>query len=167
MKLTYFRHAATIAAFCAATPASAEPFEDLGALERQLVAVLGADIGQPGGPVAPLDRRLRLARCAEGVAIAPPALGAAALRCSSLGWRIRVPLVTRAAAVEEGLPGFAVRKGDIVEVVARGAAFTVSTQAIAEQDGRVGARIRVRSGPKSVPMMVEVEREGVVRVPGS
>ena len=174
MHMTVFRHAAPLLAL-AATPAAAQSFENLARLESGLVAQLGAEIGAPGGPVAPIDRRLRLAACPAPVAYEPPVLGAASIRCAPLGWRIRVPLVRAAAAAPvaaatiqpAALGEIVIRRGDPVEMVAGGRSFTVSSQAIAEQDGRVGARIRVRSSPKSPPVMVEVVREGVVRIPGS
>lgn len=176
MKTTVFRHAAALLAM-GATGAAAQNFENVARLESGLIAQLGAGIGQPGGPVAPIDRRLKLASCPGAVAYDPPVLGAAAVRCAALGWRIRVPLVRLAQAAPQAAPGFqqqqqalaeiVIRRGDPVEVVAGGRYFSVSSQAIAEQDGRVGGRIRVRGAPKSPPMMVEVVREGVVRIPGS
>jgi len=175
MKTTVFRHAAAVLAM-AATGAVAQNFENVARLESGLIAQLGAGIGQPGGPVAPIDRRLKLASCPGAVAYDPPVLGAAAVRCAALGWRIRVPLVRLAQAQpqaaagsqpQQALADIVIRRGDPVEVVAGGRYFSVSSQAIAEQDGRVGGRIRVRAAPKSPPMMVEVVGEGQVRIPGS
>lgn len=144
-------------------------------MERVVVANLGAEIGQMGGPVAPIDRRLKLARCPETLQVGEPAMGAIAVRCNSLGWRIRVPLMqpatapralTAAAPVQVAAEPV-IRRGDMVELIAGGAYFSVSTQGIAEQDGAVGARIRVKTDPKKPPVIGEVEREGVVRVPGA
>lgn len=171
MKMTVFRHMTMMLMAGAAAPVMAQSFENVARLESGLVAELGAGIGEPGGPAAPIDRRLKLASCPDPLAYDPPNLGAVAVRCAALGWRIRVPLMRAAGGasaqgqLDQG--ELVIRKGDPVELVAGGKFFSVSSQAIAEQDGRIGARIRVRGGAKNAPMMVEVVREGVVRIPGS
>lgn len=150
--------------------AHAAEFQDLAALERAVVIAAGADIGQPGGPVAPVDRRLKLAACPQ-VAVDPPVLNALTVRCPAIGWRLRVPL-SRGGAVEAAsgrrLAGQApvVRRGDPVELEAGAGAFTVSTQAVAQQDGAPGARIRVKSEGKSSTIFAEVIESGRVRLPG-
>lgn len=161
-----------------AGPAIAQtgPFQNLDAAERRLVIALGADIGQPGGPAAPIDRRMKLAACPGAVAVDPPVAGAAVVRCAEIGWRIRVPLIPggamQPAMAQAAAPARAIRatpvirRGDPVEIRTARAGFSVSNQVIAEQDGAPGERIRVRSGPKSQPIMVEVVDFGVVRVPG-
>ena len=151
----------------AGTPAMAATdaagFEDLAKLEGRVIGALDADIGQPGGPVTHLDRRLKLQPCPETVTIDPPALGAVALRCESLGWRIRVPLVTSphaqavanqmavgntspAAIYQPAQPmtPALIKRGDPIELIAGDGGFTVSTAAIAQEDGRLGGRIRVK-----------------------
>lgn len=182
MHRTVFRLFATGGALFAAGIACAQPaLQNLDALERRLVIALGADVGAPGGPTMPLDRRLKLAACPGEVAIDPPALGAATLRCAAIGWRIRVPLVrdASAAAAVAVPPAVAraayvapvraqpvVRRGDPVELRAGQGSFTVSSQVIAEQDGAPGDRIRVRGDARSAPVMVEVVDSGIVRLPG-
>jgi flagellar basal body P-ring formation protein FlgA len=155
-----------------ATSASAAQFEDIATLEARVVGALDADIGAPGGPVAPIDRRLKLAPCPTPATIDPPALGAVALRCPQLGWRIRVPLRQAAgqvAAIGYGAPQQAagpavVRKGDPVELIAQGDGLTVSTQAVAQEDGAAGARIRVKTDDKSPLIIAEVMEMGKVRI---
>ena len=94
-----FRPIAFAAALVAPLPVwAAGGMQDLDALERRLVIALGADIGAPGGPRAPIDRRMKLAACPTQAEIAPPMQGAATIRCAPLGWRIRVPLVPGGAA---------------------------------------------------------------------
>ena len=130
-------------------------FEDLGKLEGRVIGALDADIGQPGGPVTHLDRRLKLQPCPQTVTIDPPALGAVALRCESLGWRIRVPLVklpgaqapvATPAVYQPALPTTPplIKRGDPIELIAGDVGFTVSTAAVAQEDGRLGGRIRVK-----------------------
>jgi flagella basal body P-ring formation protein FlgA len=144
-------------------------FENINTLEARLTAALGADIGTPGGPAQPIDRRLKLARCPSPATIDPPALGAIAIRCEPIGWRIRVPLQHFAAAAGMQTAAKAdpvVRKGDPVELFVETRTFSVSTGAIAQEDGAMGDRIRVRSDAKSPIMIAEVVDGGRVRVPG-
>ena len=162
--MTKFRRLALIAA-CLPAPALAQAVQDIAALEHRLVVALDARIGEPGGPLVPIDRRLKLAPCPAPVAIDPPALGAVALRCPQLGWRIRVPLMRATAAVAVKAAPL-VRRGDPVEIVAQSEAFSVSAQAIAQEDGAVGDRIRVKTDPKAPVIFAEVVDMGVVRVPG-
>ncbi len=164
-------------------PAAAAGLQNLDALERRLVIALGADIGQPGGPTVPLDRRLKLAACPSEVVIDPPMQGAATLRCAEIGWRIRVPLSrggTAAPAMAgrvlpaggNAMPAIrqtrgetVIRRGDPVDLVAGSGGFSVSTQVIAEQDGAAGDRIRVRGDRAKPPILAEVVTQGMVRLP--
>lgn len=159
-----------------AAPAAAAPaLENLDALERRLVIALGADIGQPGGPVTPLDRRMRLAACPTPAEVEPPHAGAAVLRCGPIGWRIRVPLLAGGMAREAAAPSqqpmrperaaFVIRRGDPVEIRTQRAGFVVSQQMIADQNGAPGDRIRVRSEPRARPIVVEVIDVGLARLP--
>ncbi|WP_231639040.1 flagella basal body P-ring formation protein FlgA [Sphingomonas profundi] len=176
---TLSRHLPLAALLLLPAPALAAGLQNLDALERRLVIALGADIGQPGGPTVPLDRRLKLAACPSDVAIDPPALGAVALRCAEIGWRIRVPLVrggtggkilpaTGNAAPPPSLARAApvIRRGDPVDLIAGEPGFSVSSQVIAEQDGAPGDRIRVRGDPRKPPIMAEVVDAATVRLPG-
>lgn len=165
-----FRRLAVAVAFSAAPAAAQTGFQDLDAIETQIVAALGAGIGEPGGPARPLDRRLRLKPCPEPVTLDAPALGAVAVRCAAVGWRIRVPLVRDAsvavaAAAVQAEP--LVRRGDQVELVAMTDSFSVSTAGIAEQDGAPGDRIRVRTERKGKPPVIGlVMDDGRVALPG-
>jgi len=163
-----------VLALLAPAPAlAAGGIENLDALERRLVIALGADTGQPGGPRAALDRRMKLAACPAEVTIEPPALGAAVLRCAPLGWRIRVPLLAGGTAAPVAMAAVVpvqqepvIRRGDPVELAAGDATFRVTSEVIAEQDGAPGDRIRVRADRKSPPMMAEVVSAGKARLPG-
>jgi flagellar basal body P-ring formation protein FlgA len=156
---------------CAA-PAAAEPFQNLDALEKRVVNALGAGIGEPGGPAAPIDRRLKLAACPTSVQIDPPAMGAIALRCPATGWRIRVPLA-RLGGTSSTLssPSAAkgetvVRRGDPVDLVAETNGFSVSVSAVAQEDGALGSRIRIKADGQNSPVFAEVVDAGRVRLPG-
>ena len=160
-------------------PALAAGMQNLDTLERKLVIALGADIGAPGGPTVPLDRRLKLAACPSDVVIDPPVLGAAVLRCADIGWRIRVPLVRGGKALPasgNGLPSRTaasspqiraepvIRRGDSVDLVAGDGGFSVSSQVTADQDGAPGDRIRVRGQPGKPSIIAEVVDSGTVRL---
>jgi flagellar basal body P-ring formation protein FlgA len=167
-----FRRLALVCAASAgaASPALAQSFENLEMLDSRISAALGAGIGEPGGAANPLDRRLRLAACPQPVQIDEPAMGAIAVRCLSLGWRIRVPLIGGGSAATAAAPQAraapVVRRGDQVELVAMSSSFTVSTLAVAEQDGAVGDRIRVRTEQRSAPIIAQVLADGRVALPG-
>lgn len=171
--MTTFRHSIAAALILAAAaipggatpaPASAPAFEALDTLEARIVATLGAGIGEPGGPLRPLDRRLRLAACPSPPQLAVPTPASAVVQCVSQGWRIYVPLVRTAggpaAAAGPTEREIVVRRGDQVDVVRSGANFSVSIRALAQQDGAVGDRIRVRIEGRSAPITAEVAAEG-------
>jgi len=148
--------------------AHAQGFEDLAALDRKVAAALGADFGQPGGPARPIDKRLKLAACPQPATVEPPAMGAVIVRCESLGWRIRVALTRSAGghsqAEEKAEP--IIRKGDQVQLTASSGSFSVSTLAIAEQDGAPGDRIRVRAETRKAAVIGMVMPDGRVALPG-
>jgi flagella basal body P-ring formation protein FlgA len=155
-----------------ATPALAEPFQNIPALEARVIGALGANIGEPGGPAAPIDRRLKLAACPANVAIDPPQMGAIALRCPAAGWRIRVPLARLGGMVQQA--GYTapvkadpvVRRGDSVDLVAESVGFSVSVSGVAQEDGAPGTRIRVKTDAKNSIVFAEVIDAGRVRLPG-
>lgn len=160
---------------------TAQAFENLDGLDSLVAMTVGADLGQPGGPVAPIDRRLRLKPCPSTPKIDGPTFGAAIVSCAETGWRIRVPLVPvadpaknlAAAAVRTAPAAVAapvtkeavVKKGDPVELIAGSELFSVSRVMVADEDGAIGAMIRVRQDPKSPPVVARVEKAGVVRAP--
>ncbi|NIJ08985.1 flagella basal body P-ring formation protein FlgA [Sphingomonas vulcanisoli] len=159
-----------------AAPATAAPFQNIAALQNRVIAALGAGIGEPGGPSAPIDTRLKLAACPSSVTVDPPAMGAVALRCPAVGWKIRVPLVRFAGApniASAAAPkaDMIVRKGDPVDLVATSSGFSVSVGAVAQEDGAQGSRIRVKTDggerrPQGQILFAEVIEQGRVRLPG-
>ena len=155
--------------------AQAQGFENLEMLDNRVAAALGANIGEPGGATTPIDRRLRLQACPQPVEIGEPIAGAVAVRCVPLGWRIRVsiigaPQAQQSAAARpahaQARPEPVVRRGDQIELVAIADGFTVSTLAVAEQDGVPGARIRVRTERRNAPVIGQVLPDGRVALPG-
>ena len=181
------------AALTSVSPALAQvqgsqKFENLDRIDSLVAMTVGANLGEPGGPAAPVDRRLRLAACPTTPSVEGPIFGAAMVKCDALNWRIRVPLVAGSAAAASGpLPRTAttygaanrftrpapavakeavVRKGDPVQLMAGNAAFSVSRMMVADEDGALGEMIRVREDKKSAPIFAQVVEMGVVRVPG-
>ena len=178
--------AAALAGAQAAHAQGAQTFENLDRIDSLVAMTVGANLGEPGGPAAPVDRRLRLAACPTTPSVEGPVFGAAMVKCDALGWRIRVPLVGGSAAAASGpLPRTAaspqnrfarpavsapreavVRKGDPVQLMAGNAAFSVSRMMLADEDGALGDTIRVREDRKSAPIFAQVVEMGVVRIPG-
>lgn len=171
--------AAMALAAAAAQPALAQQkFENLDRLDGLVAMTVGANIGEPGGPVAPVDRRLRLAACPVTPSVEGPTFGAAIVKCDSLGWRIRVPLsgggaatvapVARygAVAARPAQRDLVVKRGDPVQLIAGNASFSVSRVMIADEDGAVGDTIRVREDKKAAPVLAQVVEMGTVRIPG-
>lgn len=155
-----------------AAPAAAAPFQNIDALEARLVNALGAGIGEPGGPAAPIDRRLKLAACPGSVQIDPPVMGAVALRCTAANWRIRVA-IARLGGTQTAPTGAmalkaepVVRRGDPVDLIAENAGFSVSVSGTAQEDGAPGSRIRIKADGQKTPIFAEVIDAGRVRLPG-
>lgn len=151
------------------SPAFAQGFENLDRIDSLVATTVGANIGQAGGAIAPVDRRLRLAACPQIPAVEGPVFGAAIVRCDKLGWRIRVPLSGAGGAQAYGRPQqrvILIKKGDPVQLVAGDASFSVSKAMIADEDGAVGDMIRVREDKHSPAVAGRVEPSGIVRIPG-
>jgi len=161
-------------ALLVATPALAQsalpPAQDLNQLEQIVVTTLGADVGQPGGPLARIDRRMRLAACPIGIQVDPPSAGAVTVRCTTAGWRLRIPLMRPAdgsAGEQMALARPAdIRKGDPVQRVARGRTVSISVDATALEDANIGSRIRVATNSKGSTIFGEVVDVGRVSLIG-
>lgn len=164
-----------------AAPASA--FTDPDAIDAAVAAFTGAQAGDVGGAIRPVDRRLRLAPCRQALAVdwhgpagAPPASAFPAsaspvgalrrdtlvVRCPDVGgWRIFVPVRGEAGSAPTAP---AVLRGEAPTVTVAGAGFAVSQAGEALDAGPVGAWIRVRVSGKSEPLRAKVIRPGLVSV---
>lgn len=152
--------------FAAALAAS---YADLAAIDREVAAFTGADIGSRGGAATPVDRRLRLNPCASPLALSwrMPRRESVIVECPDAGgWRLFVPVV--AAPAEQGAAPAVVR-GENVTIAVEGEGFAVSQPGEALDPGAVGAWIRVRTltGGKAgaEPFRARVVRPGLVSVP--
>ncbi len=163
-------------AFAASAAAPGLGLADLDRLDREVAAFTGASIGAPGGPVRPLDRRMRLQACQNGVSISwhTPRRETVSLRCSDPGgWSLFVPvLVSGPAGQVASMAGaIAVNRGDAVSLSVSGRGFAVSRPAEALEGGAVGAWIRVRPVTDrqfaEAVLRAQVVRPGAVKLPGN
>jgi flagellar basal body P-ring formation protein FlgA len=140
--------------------ATAQAIEDFDAIDRRIAIALGGAESDAGLLAQPIDRRLKLAACPSPATIDPPALGAVAVRCAPLGWRIRVPLKGGGQSSGELL----VRKGDTVELAYAGSGFAIVTSALAQEDGRLGQAVRVKSPTGAALVTAQVRGVGRVSI---
>ncbi|MCJ2178234.1 flagella basal body P-ring formation protein FlgA [Novosphingobium album (ex Hu et al. 2023)] len=157
-----------------AAAAASGAFADLDVIDRQVAAFTGATIGETGGALTPVDRRLRLQPCRNGLALSwrTSLQDSVVVQCGDVnGWRLFVP-VRRPAAVAAAAPVSlpdAVNRGDAVAIAISGDGFTVSQPGEAMESGPVGAWIRVRPASagnvRTEPMRARIERPGLVVLP--
>lgn len=161
--------AAFAAALAAAVPGARaqQAIQDWDAIDALTQTVAGA----MGRTAAPIDRRIKLQRCPEQAAITAIDSQTLAVRCASLGWRVRVPMTGGAGAA----PGFAaaanaapaapvIRRGDAVRVSFETATFAVSYSAVASEDGRVGDTIALRGDGNRNMLSAVVTGPGRARI---
>jgi flagella basal body P-ring formation protein FlgA len=138
----------------------------------QTIDVLTAMVANAMGRTAtPIDRRIKLARCPEQASVTAIDSSTLAVRCPSLGWRLRVPMTGPAGAGAAG--GFVakpaattpvVRRGDNVRVTIDTESFSISYAATATQDGRVGELIALRGGDAKSALSAVVTGPGRARL---
>lgn len=144
--------AALLAATMIAAPATAQQgdFADPAAIDAEVAAFTGAAIGAPGGARHPVDRRLRLARCPQPLALAWHGRRADMVRVecpSGAGWRVFVPVnrgSVTAPAAAQAEPQVVVERGQLMTIIVEGRGFAVSQQGEALEDGAIGSWIRIR-----------------------
>ena len=127
-----------------------------------------------GRTATPIDRRIKLARCPEQASVTAIDAQTLAVRCASLGWRLRVPMsgpagaATTAAAFAAPASASAsapvIRRGDIVRVSVETESFSVSYSATAAQDGRVGESIALRGTDAKTTLSAIVTGPGRARL---
>ena len=153
----------------AATPAAT----DLALLDRAAEIFAGARLGDPGGPIAPIDRRLRLAACASSPEFTwrSDARDAIVIRCPEAnGWRIFVsvkalpssPAVQAIAVKAEPV----IRRGDPVTLEAAQGSFSVSADGIAMSDAAPGGRLQVKMDGAKAPVQAIAVGTGRATLPG-
>lgn len=163
------RLALGLAAFAAAAnPAFAQQANE----DWQTIDVLTAMVASALGRTAtPVDRRIKLARCPEQASVTAIDANALAVRCASLGWRLRIPMSgpanaaptpTAYARTTSSAP--AIRRGDNVRVTIDTASFSVSYAAVAAEDGRVGETIALRGNDSKSSLSATVIGPGRARL---
>lgn len=130
--------------------------------------------GAMGRTATPVDRRIKLARCPEQASVTAIDANALAVRCSSLGWRLRVPLSAPATSLSfasQAATGFTrpagapvIRRGDNVRVTIETESFSISYAAIAAEDGRVGETIGLRGSDAKSMLSATVIGAGRARL---
>lgn len=152
-------HLLSIIIMATSVPAVASsPYQDLDALDARVAAALP----QGAGPV-PIDRRIKLAACPQEPDISGPLAGAVSVRCPSLGWRLRVA-VNGASAPSGASVQPVVHRGDAVELVSRGAGYSVTSVGTALEEGPAGGSIRVKIPTSPFPVAAVVARAGVASI---
>jgi flagellar basal body P-ring formation protein FlgA len=132
--------------------ASAVSFEDLEMLDDRIWAV------EPHAEAT--DKRLKLVQCPDDPTIASAQDGTVVVRCTALGWRLRVPVKQAASAAETG--EILIRKGELVECVSGGPGFSVSVPMVALEDAGVGQPVRVKSPSSPLTVTAYVKARGIV-----
>lgn len=148
--------------------AASAGYADLDTIDREVAGFTGAEIGQSGGAMNPVDRRLRLRPCGSPLALSWRTQNheSVVVQCGEAGsWRLFVPVKREA----QGLGGTPViNRGDGISIAVNGEGFTVAQPGEAMEAGAVGAWIRVRpinAKPNAEPMRAQVVRPGLVSLP--
>ncbi|WP_447765459.1 flagella basal body P-ring formation protein FlgA [Sphingopyxis panaciterrae] len=157
-----------IAGILACTPAA---HAQQASEDWQTIDVLTAMVANAMGRSAtPIDRRIKLARCPEQASITAIDAQTLAVRCPSLGWRLRVPM-TGPAGVTPTQASYArpaaapvIRRGDNVRVTIDTESFSISYAAIASEDGRVGETIALRGSDAKSLLSATVTGPGRARL---
>ncbi|NYT41735.1 flagella basal body P-ring formation protein FlgA [Sphingomonas sp. R-74633] len=162
---------------------AAQDFQSTTALDTVVTQFTGKDVGEQGGAIAPIDRRLKLAACAA------PQLDwrsethdAVVIRCMAPAWKIFVPVAAvprPKAAVPAPMPANVVvrptapvkvepviKRGDAVTVEAGSEGFSISRQGVAMNDAPPGGRISVKVDDKQPPIQAIAIEPGRARLPG-
>ena len=145
---------------------------DLTLLDRAAEIFAGARLGEPGGPIAPIDKRLRLASCASSPEFTwrSDAHDAIVIRCpENNGWRIFVsvkaqPMAAQAVAAVKAEP--VIRRGDPVSIEAGQGSFSVSSDGIAMNDAAPGARVQIKVDGAKGPVQAIAVDAGRATLPG-
>ncbi|WP_447758126.1 flagella basal body P-ring formation protein FlgA [Sphingopyxis fribergensis] len=163
---TLARIAGIAACAAAFSPASAQQANE----DWQTIDVLTDMVANAMGRTAtPVDRRIKLARCPEQASITAIDAHTLAVRCNSLGWRLRVPMTGPASAAQASFarPAAAapvIRRGDNVRVTIDTESFSISYAAVATEDGRVGETIALRGSDAKSMLSAVVTGAGRARI---
>ncbi|MBB4858133.1 flagella basal body P-ring formation protein FlgA [Novosphingobium chloroacetimidivorans] len=148
--------------------AASSGYADLDTIDREVAGFTGAEIGQSGGAMNPVDRRLRLRPCGSPLALSWRTQNheSVVVQCGDPGsWRLFVPVKRET----QGLGGTPViNRGDGISIAVNGEGFSVAQPGEAMEAGAVGAWIHVRpinAKPNAEAMRAQVVRPGLVSLP--
>ena len=151
--------------FLTAPAAAQGAYADLTQIDREVAAFTGAPAGSLGGAKQPVDRRLRLARCASRLTLSWHGARRDTVRVECPeggGWRIFVATSGGAQAMTQST---LVKRGERVTITVRGRGFAVSRAGEAMEGGAEGDWIRVRPADGSQPLRGRILRPGLVEIP--
>ncbi len=155
-----------ISCWLVSSPAQAQTHESLSGLDKKLAEFLGNEQGAVDGARGVIDRRLKLRKCPEALQMEKRSEGLAIIKCTSLNWRISVPLTRQSHGSHRVRQSqMMVKRGQPVLLVARKSGFLVSRQMQADRGGRLGEIIPVRATRKSRPILAEIVGQGRVALP--
>lgn len=144
---------------------------DLALLDRAAEIFAGARLGEPGGPIAPIDKRLRLAGCGSSPEFTwrTEIHDSIVIRCpDAKGWRIfvnvRAPTASVQLAAAKAEP--VIRRGDPVTLSAGQSGFSVTADAIAMGDAAPGGRVQVKVEGAKAPVQAIALEAGKATLPG-
>jgi flagella basal body P-ring formation protein FlgA len=171
MSRKIFARLAGLAACALAAPIAAQAqqaSEDWQAIDT-LTSMVATAMGRTATPI---DRRIKLGRCPEQASVTAIDAQTLAVRCASLGWRLRVPMTVSADAAPTTTASFArpatgapaIRRGDNVRVTIETESYSISYAAIATQDGRVGETIALRGNDTKSMLSATVTGPGRARL---
>ncbi len=155
-------------------------FQSTETLDMLVQQFAGAPIGEMGGARAAVDKRLRLAACADPhLSWRSAAEDAVVIRCQGpQQWRVFVavnvlprtaPAPTAVAAVRPSVPikvEYVIKRGDPILVEAGSAGFSITRQGIAMGDAPVGGRVIIKMDDKRPPVAAIAMESGRARLPG-
>lgn len=169
-----------IATFLPVLLAAAAPvFQSTDALDRLVEAFAGAPIGSEGGARAAVDKRLKLAPCADPqLSWRSAAEDAVVIRCQGpQQWRLFVPVIalpkpvvaapTRMAAPAVVKPELVIKRGDPIMIEAGAPGFSITRDGIAMSDAAAGARVTIKVDDKRPPIAAIAVSSGRARLPGA
>lgn len=168
MSRTYLAGLAACALIPALPASAQQATEDWQAID----ALTGMVANALGRTATPVDRRIKLERCPEQASVTAIDAHTLAVRCASLGWRLRVPMTGPAADATPAAASFArpaagapvVRRGDNVRVTIDTQSFSIAYAAVATEDGRVGETIALRGNDAKSTLSATVTGPGRARI---
>jgi flagellar basal body P-ring formation protein FlgA len=149
------RTAILLSAAALASPALANNFEDLAALDARVAQLGKADA---------IDPRIKLPRCPEPALLDTASPGMIAIRCVPLGWRLRVPVRMEPSSAAFASQEPTIRRGETVNVRIVGDSYSVSYDGVAMDDGPMGGSIRVKFSTRGGFLTATVTGPGEVEI---